>query len=185
MSDSVRVIKKYANRRLYDTCDSCYVTLEDIRSMVLRGEQFRITGVEGEDITAQILLNILLSGGALEEAFFSEHNLRSMIQFMHGPIRGTVSAFFEQCLPLFTETQNNLRARFGPSLQSDDLSGFAQVQSKFVRQMVEQYICRSLENYVEIQKRFETMVKANPFSPFGEAFPMLAPDASRKKDEEQ
>ena len=169
-----RLIKKYSNRRLYDTEQSRYITLDELKEMVLAGVDFAVITAKGEDITSPTLLSILLSSEVMGQPVFSEQNLRSMVMFMHGPMRGPAKVFFDQCVPLFVRTQQQLVEKFGTNIEHQDLENLAILQGNFVRQVMEQYICRNLENYLATQKNMETFL--NQSLPFNNLFGMTPED---------
>jgi polyhydroxyalkanoate synthesis repressor PhaR len=111
---SVRIIKKYPNRRLYDTEVSRYITLEDVRGLVMRGVDFRAVDTSNnEDITRAILLQIMLeeeSGGA---PLFSASMLSQIIRFYGGTFQGLFSKYMEESLDLFAKQQQQIRDAWG------------------------------------------------------------------------
>lgn len=109
-----RLLKKYPNRRLYDTRVSSYVTLQDVRQLVLDGEAFEIRdSASGEDITRTVLLQII---GEQEEGgppMLSVNALQLMIRFYDDPLRGFMGRYIERGLQLFLEQQHALRKQLG------------------------------------------------------------------------
>ena len=164
MTTEQRIIKKYSNRRLYDKQQSRYITLEELKELVLAGEDFRVVTTQGEDITSQTLITMLVSGEVMGQPMFSEQNLRNMVMFMNGPMRGPMTVFFEQCMPLFARSQEQLMEKFGSPVGGKELESLAVLQGNFVRQMMEQYVCRGLENYLTAQKNMEKMMSMQSFS---------------------
>lgn len=183
MTNPKRTIKKYANRRLYDTEDSRYVTLEDIEQMVLRGVDFQVVSPKGEDITGQILVNILLNNQPAGQLIFSEQNLRNLITFINGPMLGSVRVFFEQCLPVFSQMQNEMKKKYGTSVNSAELENLLNLQMNFFPQLLRHYIGSSMDNYLASQKNMqafmETMQKGmrfpNVFNPMSPPVPSASP----------
>lgn len=108
------VIKKYANRRLYHTGTSAYVTLDDLARMVHRGEDFVVQDAKtGEDITRGVLAQIIFDaesrgGGLLPLAF-----LRQLITFYGGQMQGLVPSYLEHSLAAFAREQDKLRKQAG------------------------------------------------------------------------
>lgn len=154
-----RVIKKYSNRRLYDGKNSRYITLDELKELIVNGEDFRVCNAsDGEDITRQTLISILFSGEVMGQPFFSEQTLRNMVMFMQGPMRGPMRVFVEQCMPLFARSNSELAEKFGHSISGQDLDSLAVLQGNMVRQVMEQYVFRGLENYLATQKNIEKMV---------------------------
>lgn len=109
MSDS-RIIKKYPNRRLYDTAISSYITLEDVRTLVMEHVAFRIQDAKtGQDITRSILLQIILEQEEEGEPIFSSEVLAQLIRFYGDTLQGIVANYFERSLGLFAKQQDDVR----------------------------------------------------------------------------
>ena len=104
---STRIIKKYPNRRLYDTELSRYITLHDIRDLVMQGVEFQVVDTNsGDDLTRSILLQIMLeeeSGGA---PLFSANMLAQIIRFYGGTVQGMFARYLEESLSLFARQQD-------------------------------------------------------------------------------
>lgn len=160
----IRIIKKYSNRRLYDSNESKYITLEDLKDLVLSGENFKVVTKDDEDVTDSTLINILLSCEFMGQPMFSEQGLRNMIMLMHGPMRGPMRILFEQCMPLLNETHQRINERFGNVVDSQIAEGLCATQAVFVRQLMEQYICKNLESYLEAQKNIGNAMNFPPFN---------------------
>src|SRR5699024_4597654 len=107
-----RIIKKYPNRRLYDTQRSCYITLDDIRELVVHGDDFRIIDKRSDDdITHSILLQVISEQEQSGDPIFSTEALRRIIRFYGDSMQGTMSAYLELSLELFNEQQHQFRDR--------------------------------------------------------------------------
>ena len=105
-----RVIKKYPNRRLYDTATSTYITLTEVKTMVVGGERVRVRDAKtGEDLTRSILLQIILeeeSGGA---PMFSEASLANIIRFYGHTMQNHMGAYLERNVQAFSEMQARMQ----------------------------------------------------------------------------
>ena len=105
-----RVIKKYPNRRLYDTATSTYITLTEVKTMVVGGEGVRVRDAKtGEDLTRSILLQIILeeeSGGA---PMFSEGALANIIRFYGHTMQNHMGAYLERNVQAFSEMQARMQ----------------------------------------------------------------------------
>ena len=105
-----RVIKKYPNRRLYDTTTSTYITLTEVKTMVVGGERVRVRDAKtGEDLTRSILLQIILeeeSGGA---PMFSEAALANIIRFYGHTMQNHMGAYLERNVQAFSEMQARMQ----------------------------------------------------------------------------
>ncbi|MBF0434130.1 MAG: polyhydroxyalkanoate synthesis repressor PhaR [Magnetococcales bacterium] len=117
MTESVRIIKKYPNRRLYDTESSTYVTLEGIRRLVLAGSPFKVVdNKSGADITRAILLQIISEreeGGA---PVLTTDLLQSIIRFYGDSLQsqGILGEYLQQSMDFFLDQQNRIRAAADP-----------------------------------------------------------------------
>ena len=118
-----RIIKKYPNRRLYDTEVSSYVTLGDIRDLVLREVSFQIRDARtNEDITRGILLQIIMEQEEGGEPIFSEQVLEKIIRFYGGSFQGMVTSYIERSLNLFVDQQAKLQEQMQTMMVNDPLS---------------------------------------------------------------
>jgi polyhydroxyalkanoate synthesis repressor PhaR len=105
-----RTIKKYPNRRLYDTEESRYITLSDIRRLVLEKVDFVVIDKKTEtDITRSILLQVISEQESEGEPIFSRDFLSQVIRSYGGTMQGIVSSYMEQSLKLFMSQQQQLR----------------------------------------------------------------------------
>ena len=110
MSEHIIIIKKYANRRLYNTETSMYVTLDDLAEMVRQNQNFEVVDARtGRDITHQVLTQIIFDeetkGGALMPIKF----LRQLIKFYDHSLQSMVPQYLEMTMDVFTKNQERLR----------------------------------------------------------------------------
>jgi len=104
-----RTLKKYPNRRLYDTQTSSYITLADVKRMVLAGEDFEVRDAKtGEDLTRSILLQIILEEESGGVPMFSTPMLANIIRFYGHAMQGAMGSMLERNLQAFAEMQNQL-----------------------------------------------------------------------------
>ena len=97
MENQLRLIKKYPNRRLYDTKTSSYITLADVKQMVLKHEEFQVVDAKsGEDLTRQILLQIILEEESGGVPMFSSDLLSQMIRFYGNAMQGLMGSYLEK-----------------------------------------------------------------------------------------
>jgi polyhydroxyalkanoate synthesis repressor PhaR len=109
-----RVIKKYPNRRLYDTELSRYITLADVRNLVLDGVELKVVdSASQEDLTRAILLQIMFEEEAGGEPLFSAKMLSQIIRFYGGTVQGMFARYLEESLDLFARQQQEMREAFG------------------------------------------------------------------------
>ncbi len=104
-----RVIKKYPNRRLYDTVDSRYITLNDIRQLVVDGERFEVIDKKsGEQITRSILLHVIAEQEERGESVMSEDFLARIIRAYSGEVPHVVRSYLEEALASFLDQQQKI-----------------------------------------------------------------------------
>jgi polyhydroxyalkanoate synthesis repressor PhaR len=113
MSQS-RIIKKYPNRRLYDTELSSYVTLEDVRQLIVDGEAFEVRDARsGKDLTRSVLLQILAEHEDIGQPIFSTQLLTTVIRFYGDSLQGIIGSYLERSIQVFSEQQQQLRGTLG------------------------------------------------------------------------
>jgi len=109
-TEKIRIIKKYPNRRLYDTAISSYITLEDVRHLVKQDIIFRIQDAKTtEDITRSILLQIIIEQEEKGEPILSQAVLMQLIRFYDGSLQDIITSYFERSLTLFSKQQEELQ----------------------------------------------------------------------------
>jgi polyhydroxyalkanoate synthesis repressor PhaR len=107
---SLRIIKKYPNRRLYDTISSAYITLAEVKQFVIDGKPFAVRDAKtSEDLTRSILLQIILEEEMGGVPMFSEAALSNMIRFYGHTMQGFMGSMLEKNMQAFTD----LQAKFG------------------------------------------------------------------------
>lgn len=107
---SPRVIKKYPNRRLYDTRVSSYITLEEVRQLVLSGENFEVRDAKtNQDLTRAVLLQIIAEHEQHGQPIFSTTLLSQIIRFYGDAMQGFVGGYLENSLKVFLEQQHKFR----------------------------------------------------------------------------
>jgi len=109
---AARVIKKYPNRRLYDTEESRYITLVDVRNLVTSKVDFIVIDKKsGDDITRSILLQVISEQELQGEAIMSQDFLSQVIRSYGKVMPGFMANYLEQSMKLFTTQQQNLRGQ--------------------------------------------------------------------------
>lgn len=129
---ALRVLKKYPNRRLYDTRTSSYITLADVKEMVLAGETFEVRDAKtGEDITRSILLQIILEEESGGVPMFSTETLAQIIRLYGHTMQGMMGTLLERNMRAFSELQGRLLEQSGqaPIVQEWMSSYFEQSRS--------------------------------------------------------
>ena len=126
-----RIIKKYPNRRLYDTEISRYVTLEDVRSLVLQEVPFQIRDARtNEDLTRSILLQIIMEQEADGEPMFSEQVLEKIIRSYGDSLHGMMASYLERSLNLFVEQQARVQDQMKTMMGNDPLSMMREITER-------------------------------------------------------
>ncbi|MGH1432258.1 MAG: polyhydroxyalkanoate synthesis repressor PhaR [Neptuniibacter sp.] len=108
---TLRILRKYTNRRLYDTSRSCYVTLDDVKQLVLNGEAFKVEDSKtGNDLTRNILLQIISEQEAQGHGtLLTNQVLQQLIRFYGDSMQGMMSQYLEQSIASFLEHQDRIR----------------------------------------------------------------------------
>ena len=114
-----RVIKKYANRRLYDTEESRYVALEDIRQLVMDGRSFRVVDAQGgADITRGVLLQIIAEQEEKGQPILSTRLLEQLIRYYGDNLQAFVGAYLEKSMDFFVRQQQSLQEQMESLLRA-------------------------------------------------------------------
>ena len=114
-----RLIRKYANRRLYDAQDSRHVTLEDLRKLIAAGQRIKvIDDKSGEDITRSILLQIIASQEQFGTPVLSLQLLEAIIRFYGNPIQQMLTSYLEQSIGGLLRQQSLLQAEMAKALET-------------------------------------------------------------------
>ncbi|MDJ0882072.1 MAG: polyhydroxyalkanoate synthesis repressor PhaR [Gammaproteobacteria bacterium] len=121
------LIKKYPNRRLYDTQTSKYIKLTDLKDLIVSGAYIKVidSGTE-EDITRAILMQIIMETENSGEPMFSSAMLQQVIRFYGSSLQGVFAKYMEESMLLFCRQQDELKESFG----SDPLSAMAKATQK-------------------------------------------------------
>lgn len=108
----IRLIKKYPNRRLYDTAISSYITLADVKGLVVDGVDFQVTDAKtGADLTRSILLQIISDEEEGGEPIFSSELLAQVIRAYGGNMQTVLTSYLEKSMELWVDQQRELRER--------------------------------------------------------------------------
>ena len=154
-----RVLKKYPNRRLYDTQTSSYITLADVKQMVLAGQDFVVRDAKsGEDLTRSILLQIILEEETGGVPIFSTQMLSQIIRFYGHAMQGMMGSYLEKNLQTFTEIQNKLaeqsKGLYDPKVMSSELwTQFLNGQAPVVQGLMGNYLEQSKQLFVQLQEQ--------------------------------
>jgi len=123
-----RVIKKYANRRLYDASQSRHVTLEDIREFVVQGEKISVVeDKSGEDITRQILLQVIAEQEQFGKPILSTQLLESIIRFYGNGMQEFMSRYLDKSVETFASQQEALQAQISKLMSNAPMTTMAEL----------------------------------------------------------
>ena len=191
MASESRTIKKYPNRRLYDTANSGYITLADVKQMVLEGIDFRVVDAKsGDDLTRSILLQIILDEESGGVPMFSSEMLAQMIRFYGSAQQTIIGQYIEQNVQAFLAIQKKLQEQakqvYGDKmmLTPELWKQFMQMQAPAMQGMLGNYLEQSAKLFIDMQQRMQDqtrgMFSAFPFPTFA-APPQGGPDDEKKR----
>jgi polyhydroxyalkanoate synthesis repressor PhaR len=179
MSDEKRVIKKYPNRRLYDTATSCYITLEDVKQLVLEKVDIVVEDAKThEDITRSVLLQIILEEENTGTPIFSYDVLTQIIRFYGNTMQGLMANYLEKNLELFARMQQRLQEQAKQAYGDSPLSPNANLWGEFMKfqapamqNMMTGYLEQSTNLFIDMQQQLQDRAR-NMWSGFGvQGFP--------------
>lgn len=180
MSSQPRIIKKYPNRRLYDTETSSYITLADVKKLVLDNVEFRAEDAKSkEDLTRSILLQIILEEETAGAPMFSSDMLSQIIRFYGNAMQGMMGSYLEKNIQTFMEIQKRLqdqsRQIYGqnPMLNSEAWGEFVKMQGPAIQGLMGRYLEQSAQAFLEMQQQLQQQTRnlfgGFPFPNFGAA----------------
>src|SRR5688500_10900169 len=150
MAQATRIIKKYPNRRLYDTETSSYITLADVKKLVLDHVEFRVEDAKSkEDLTRAILLQIILEEESAGAPMFSSDMLSQIIRFYGNSIQGMMGSYLEKNIHTLIEMQKRLQDQSrhlfvqNPLLNSEAWSEFVKMQGPAIQGLMSRYLEQS------------------------------------------
>jgi polyhydroxyalkanoate synthesis repressor PhaR len=127
----IRVIKKYPNRRVYDTHLSKYIKIDDLREMIIEGIEFNVIDTKTkEDVTRSVLLQIILEQESENNPLFSSDNLKHFIRYYDHNHSVMFSAYLTQSLQFFNQQQDQLNQQFSDLLTKNPVENFKQFNQK-------------------------------------------------------
>lgn len=156
---SPRILKKYPNRRLYDTRFSSYITLADVKTMVLAAESFEVRDAKsGEDLTRSILLQIILEEESGGVPMFSAPMLAQIIRFYGHSMQGLMGSYLEKNLQTFTEFQSVIaeqsKGLYDPAAQTPEMwSQMLSGQTPAVQGLMSNYLEQSRKMVAQMQEQ--------------------------------
>jgi polyhydroxyalkanoate synthesis repressor PhaR len=123
-----RLIKKYANRRLYDASQSRHVTLEDVREFIVKGEKVRVVeDKSGEDITRLILLQVIAEQEQFGKPILSTPLLESIIRFYGNGMQEFMARYLEKSVETFMRQQEGVQAQMAKLMANAPMNAMAEM----------------------------------------------------------
>ena len=160
------VIKKYANRRLYNTATSSYVTLDFLADMVKNGEDFVVYDAKsGDDITHSVLTQIIFEEESKGQSLLPIQFLRQLIQFYGDSLQRFVPSYLEMSMNAFSQNQDDLRHRMRDAFEA--APGYS---------MFEEGVRKNMELYNQAMKMFSPMTNLYAAQQPGAASPNKSDD---------
>jgi len=185
MEHPVRLIKKYPNRRLYDTKTSSYITLADVKQMVVKNEDFQVVDAKSnEDLSRQILLQIILDEESGGMPMFSSDLLSQMIRSYGGAMQGFMGSYLEKNVEAFQQMQKALQEQssrmYGDNSRSsqDMWTQFMSLQGPAMQSMMQAYMEQSQKMFAQFQEQMQSQAR-NMFTGF--QFPGFPPQGGPDK----
>ena len=180
-----RLIKKYPNRRLYDTQTSSYITLSDVKQLVLDADDFTVVDAKSsEDLTRAILLQIILEEEANGVPMFSSSVLSQIIRYYGHAMQGMMGSYLEKNVQAFTDIQRRLTTGAtnfeGKPFSPEMWTQFMNVQAPIMQGMMNNYIDQSKNLFVQMQEQMQNQ-SLSLFGAFPFAVPPTTPPAPEKK----
>jgi polyhydroxyalkanoate synthesis repressor PhaR len=166
MASALRLIKKYPNRRLYDTQTSTYITLADVKQLVLEQEEFQVIDAKsGDDLTRQILLQIILEEEQGGVPMFTSPVLTQIIRFYGNAMQGIMGSYLEKNVQAFIDIQNKLqeqgRAFYDTNKIGPDMwAQFVNMQAPMIQSMMSNYIEQSKNLFVQMQENMQNQARS-------------------------
>lgn len=186
-----RLIKKYPNRRLYDTRTSAYITLVDVKHLVLAHEDFQVIDAKtGEDLTRSILLQIILEEESGGMPMFTSDLLAQMIRFYGNAMQGMMGKYIETNISAFSDVQKKMQDQMrgaygekaGAGASQELWAKFLSFQAPAMQNVMGSYLEQSKNMFVQMQEQIGSQTR-NIFSGFPfPGFPAGTEDDPANKD---
>ncbi|WP_290637493.1 polyhydroxyalkanoate synthesis repressor PhaR [Aquisalimonas sp.] len=130
-NDDVRIIKKYPNRRLYDTAISSYITLADVKRLVLDGVEFQVVDAKTrDDLTRTILLQIISEEEEGGEPIFSSELLAQIIRSYGGNMQNLLTNYLEKSMDMWSDQQRALREQTRDFMEANPMTMLTQMAER-------------------------------------------------------
>lgn len=169
-----RLIKKYPNRRLYDTCTSSYITLSDVKELVLSNEEFQVVDAKSsEDLTRSVLLQIILEEESAGMPIFSASVLAQIIRFYGSTMQGLMGTYLEKNIQGFIEIQAKLQKQSEALMATnkgfvnqESWTQFMAGQAPMMQNLMANYLDQSQKVFLQMEEQMQANTR-NMMSSFG------------------
>lgn len=152
---TLRIIKKYPNRRLYDTDTSTYITLAEVKQLVMASEAFVVRDAKtGDDLTRSILLQIILEEEAGGAPMFTEAVLANIIRFYGNAMQGFMGSYLENNVQAFMDLQAKMSEQ-SKGLTPEMWAQFMKPQSPMMEGMMGSYMEQSKTLFTQMQEQMQ------------------------------
>jgi polyhydroxyalkanoate synthesis repressor PhaR len=152
---AVRVIKKYPNRRLYDTDTSSYITLAEVKTLVMDNEPFVVRDAKSnDDLTRSILLQIILEEETAGVPIFTEQVLANIIRFYGHAMQDFMGAYLEKNVQIFMDLQHKMTEQ-STGVNPEAWKQFMNVQSPMMQGMMGTYLEQSRSAFTQMQEQMQ------------------------------
>lgn len=151
MNQEIRIIKKYPNRRLYDTAISSYITLEEVKDLIINCVEFKVVDAKTqEDLTHVTLLQIIAEQEGSQTPILTNQFLQQLIRYYGNSMQGLMSHFLEQSTNTFLEQQNSFRDQFNQLMGGNPFN------------VINDITQRNWQAFETMQKNFFGQLKQSP-----------------------
>ena len=163
----MRIIKKYPNRRLYDTETSSYITLAEVKQLVLASAEFQVVDAKSnQDLTRSILMQIILEEESGAAPLFTSDMLSQMIRSYGNAMQGLMGNYLEKGLENFVEIQRKLQDQaktiYGdaPMINPETWGQFMKAQGPALQGLMGNYLEQSASLFVEMQGEMQKQARS-------------------------
>ena len=189
MENQVRLIKKYPNRRLYDTKTSSYITLADVKQMVLKQGEFHVIDAKtNDDLTRQILLQVILEEESGGSPMFSSDVLSQLIRSYGSAMQGMMGTYLEKNIHAFQDMQKSMQEQsqklYGDSsrMPNELWTQFMNLQGPAMQSLMQSYMEQSQRMFQQLQDQMQNQTR-NMFAGF--TFPGFPPPGGKASEEKK
>ena len=189
MDNQLRLIKKYPNRRLYDTKTSSYITLADVKQMVLKQEEFQVVDAKtNDDLTRHILLQVILEEESGGTPMFSSDVLSQLIRSYGNAMQGMMGTYLEKNIHAFQDMQKTMQEQskklYGDSsrVPNEMWTQFMNLQGPAMQSMMQSYMEQSQRMFQQLQDQMQNQTR-NMFAGF--TFPGFPPPGGKPPEEKK